>query len=95
MPSLDRFRQNVPLQMNDEKEHRRQIAQRSNIGLPLDGSKPMSYPLPLMSYTVATLLGAGDWPNSLVYVSDEAGGATLAFSDGTNWRRVQDRVIVS
>ena len=30
-----------------------------------------------------------------VYVSDETGGATLAFSDGTNWRRVQDRAIVS
>lgn len=30
-----------------------------------------------------------------IYVSDETGGSTLAFSDGTNWRRVQDRVIVS
>ena len=30
-----------------------------------------------------------------VYVSDESGGATLAFSDGTNWLRVQDRTIVS
>ena len=30
-----------------------------------------------------------------VYVSDESGGSTLAFSDGTNWRRVQDRNIVS
>lgn len=31
----------------------------------------------------------------IIYVSDETGGATLAFSDGTNWRRVQDRAIVS
>lgn len=31
----------------------------------------------------------------LVYVRDEVGGATLAFSDGVNWRRVQDRVVVS
>ena len=30
-----------------------------------------------------------------VYVSDESGGSTLAFSDGINWRRVQDRNIVS
>jgi len=30
-----------------------------------------------------------------VYVSDESGGSTIAFSDGTNWRRVQDRNIVS
>jgi hypothetical protein len=31
----------------------------------------------------------------MIYVSDEAGGATPAFSDGTNWRRVSDRAIVS
>jgi hypothetical protein len=30
-----------------------------------------------------------------VMVTDEAGGATLAFSDATNWRRVQDRAVVS
>jgi hypothetical protein len=48
------------------------------------------------SYTVATVpsastLGAG----SIIYVSDETGGAVLAFSDGTNWRRVTDRAVVS
>jgi hypothetical protein len=31
----------------------------------------------------------------LIYVSDEVGGAVPAFSDGTNWRRVTDRAIVS
>ena len=31
----------------------------------------------------------------IVYVSDETGGATLAFSDGTNWRRLQDRAVIS
>lgn len=31
----------------------------------------------------------------VIYVSDETGGATLAFSDGTNWRRVSDRAIVA
>lgn len=30
----------------------------------------------------------------LIYVSNEVGGATIAFSDGTNWRRVQDRSII-
>ncbi len=39
----------------------------------------------------AATAGAG----ALVHVSDEAGGATLAFSDGTVWRRVQDRAVVS
>jgi len=31
----------------------------------------------------------------IIYVYDEAGGAVLAFSDGVNWLRVTDRVIVS
>jgi hypothetical protein len=39
----------------------------------------------------AAAAGAG----ALVHVTDEAGGAVTAFSDGTNWRRVTDRAIVS
>lgn len=49
----------------------------------------------LNSYTVATLPSAATYAQGLIYVSDEAGGATVAFSDGTDWRRVQDRAIVS
>jgi len=30
-----------------------------------------------------------------VFITDEAGGAILCFSDGTNWRRVTDRAVVS
>ena len=47
------------------------------------------------TYTVITLPSAATYPRGVVYVSNEAGGATLAFSDGTNWRRVQDRAVVS
>tara|TARA_R110002074_G_scaffold121968_1_gene256504 strand:- start:24018 stop:24311 length:294 start_codon:yes stop_codon:yes gene_type:complete len=47
------------------------------------------------SYTVATLPNATEFEAHTIYVSDEAGGATIAFSDGTNWRRVQDRAVVS
>lgn len=47
------------------------------------------------SYTVALLPSAATYPRAVVYVSNEAGGATIAFSDGTNWRRVQDRAVVS
>lgn len=39
----------------------------------------------------ATTLGAG----KIIYVSDAAGGAILVFSDGSDWRRVDDRGIVS
>lgn len=35
--------------------------------------------------------GAG----TIIFVSNESGGAVLAFSDGTNWRRVTDRAIIS
>lgn len=48
----------------------------------------------LPSYTVATVpteAGIG----GLIYVTDETGGAVPAFWDGTDWRRVTDRAVVS
>jgi len=45
-------------------------------------------------YTVATLPSAA-LPVRVIFVSDEAGGAVLAFNDGTDWRRVTDRAVVS
>jgi hypothetical protein len=50
---------------------------------------------PLPSYTVATLPSASTNVRGLIYVDDETGGAVVAFSDGTNWRRVTDRAVVS
>lgn len=47
------------------------------------------------SYTVATLPAAATYPRGVIYVSNEAGGTTLAVSDGVSWRRVQDRAVVS
>ena len=54
------------------------------------------YPSQLVipSYTVAGLPSASP-AGQLVYVSNESGGAVPAFSDGTNWRRVTDRAIVT
>lgn len=48
------------------------------------------------SYTVAEA-GAitGSTPGDMIFVSNEVGGATMAFYDGTNWRRIQDRAIIS
>lgn len=56
----------------------------------------LGLPAKLPSYTVAgvpsaSTAGAG----AMIYVSNESGGAVPAFSDGTNWRRVTDRVVVS
>lgn len=47
----------------------------------------------LKSYTVATL-PTGE-AGELIFVTDETGGAVPAFSDGTDWRRVTDRAVVS
>jgi hypothetical protein len=32
---------------------------------------------------------------AMIYVTDDTGGAVPAFSDGTNWRRVTDRNVIS
>jgi hypothetical protein len=62
---------------------------------PLDiaGDAMLSGVLYLGTYTVSTLPTAT--VRGFIFVSDETGGATTAFSDGTNWRRSQDRAIVS
>lgn len=59
------------------------------------GTIPMEAPLPLASFTVAGVPAAAVWLGSIIYVSNETGGATLAFSDGTDWRRVQDRAVIA
>lgn len=59
-------------------------------GLQVAGASPI-----LPTYTVATLPSAADFARGLIYVSDESGGATVAFSDGAAWRRLQDLAVVS
>jgi hypothetical protein len=53
-------------------------------------------PTPHDSYTVSEAgsisgMSSGD----MIFVSDETGGATMAFYDGSNWRRIQDRAVIS
>ncbi|WP_417309255.1 DUF2793 domain-containing protein [Devosia sp.] len=52
-------------------------------------------PIRCASYTLATLPAASAGAGQIILVADEAGGPVLAFSDGTNWRRVTDRAVVS
>lgn len=47
------------------------------------------------TYTVAGVPSAANYPRGVIYISNEAGGAVLAFSDGSAWRRVTDRAVVS
>jgi hypothetical protein len=48
----------------------------------------------LPSFTTTTLPSASV-VGAMIYVTNETGGAVPAFADGTNWRRVTDRAIVS
>lgn len=52
-------------------------------------------PVRVKSYTVATAPSAAVAAGQIIYVSDESSGATLAFSDGTDWRRASDRAVIS
>jgi hypothetical protein len=50
----------------------------------------------LATSTVAGLPAASvAGPGALIYVSNESGGAVIAFSDGTAWSRVTDRAVVT
>lgn len=71
----------------------------------LDGQVYWTYQVPfvfseygrasLVSYTVATLPSASANPQLMVYVSNDTTGAQPAFSDGSTWRRTQDRTPVA
>jgi len=47
------------------------------------------------SFTVGTVPSVATYAQGIIYVSNETGGAVIAFSDGTDWRRVTDRAIIS
>ena len=52
--------------------------------------------LRVKSFAKAALPAAGgQGAGAIVFVSDDAGGATLAFSDGSTWRRVADLAAIS
>ncbi len=52
-------------------------------------------PVQMPSYTIATLPDATiPGEGALIYVTDATGGAVLAFSDGTDWRRSTDRTVI-
>ena len=48
------------------------------------------------SYTVGTVPSAAtSGAGAMIYVSNETGGAVIAFSDGSNWKRVTDRATIA
>ncbi len=47
-------------------------------------------------YTVSNVPNAVDYMGAMIFVSDgAAGAATMAFSDGTNWLRTDNRAAIS
>ena len=75
-------RPDAPLKLANEVEHRRQIAIRANVGLPIDGSRAMNAPLVLDEYTNSGLPAAALWDYGLAYDTDHQ---TPVYSDGVNW----------
>ncbi len=59
------------------------------------GKQTFGLPPIMPTYTVLGVPSAATYIAGIIYVSDEVGGPTLAFSDSVNWRRVQDRNIIS
>lgn len=58
-------------------------------------ARPRAAPLQLAAFAVGAAPPAADWPHGLIFVPDETGGPTLAFSDGADWRRVQDGAVIA
>lgn len=54
-----------------------------------------SEPWPFPTFSATGLPDPVNFEGCGIYVRDEAGGPTIAFSDGTSWRRVTDRNVVS
>lgn len=65
-------------------------------GLSIDSTHATFSLLPVMpSCTVAEALVLTPTAGAIIYVTNESGGPILAFGDGTNWRRVTDRAVIS
>lgn len=73
----------------------RDHALRVNAMLAGDGSEAASAPVRLKTYVKTALPDAAKYVNGMIIVSNDVGGLTPAFSDGTNWRRTADRAIIA
>lgn len=76
---------------NEFRDH----ASRLNTAMMADGTEIPTAPVLLNSYVKTLLPSASKYPNGLIIVSNDTGGLVPAFSDGTNWRRVTDRNVIS
>lgn len=70
-------------------------AQRLNTAMMADGTEAPTAPVVVKEYLKAALPSAVKFKGGQIAVSNDVGGYTIAFSDGTNWLRVQDRAVIS
>jgi hypothetical protein len=59
------------------------------------GEVIVTAPTMLKPFVFATLPAASDHLGGIIYLADESGGPTVAYSNGTNWKRVYDNANVS
>jgi len=52
-------------------------------------------PVPLPAFAKANLPSAAQYQSHWIFVTDDIGGSTPAFSDGSAWRRVSDRAVIA
>lgn len=79
-----------------DSERRELIFGTESHGVAVQGPLRMAKWARVGAYARAALPdAAAAGPGAIIYVGDEAGGATLAFCDGTQWRRATDRAVVS
>jgi hypothetical protein len=60
-----------------------------------EGAMTATGPIKLQSYPKAAVPPAAANPGALIYVSDAATGATVCYSNGTNWLRVDTSAVLS
>ncbi len=58
------------------------------------GETEFQQPISLNSNSKSNLPNATP-AGRLIYINDASGGATIAFSDGTNWKRISDNTIIN
>ena len=89
-PRISRYaeRPGVPLHNPNAEEHRRQLANRVNASLPVDGSLSMGAPLTLAHVPVSGLttpftdgFDPALWEGAVIYVPTQG----IMFSDGVIW----------
>ena len=68
----------------------------SNVGAKIDqGLVVTDYGYPILPSVNVANLPSGQTAGTFLFCPNESGGATIVFYDGSDWRRIQDRAVIS